>query len=174
MHVAYITTIVFLSFVAIMSYILFQSERVKNLVLQGQMNPFKRKRFLSGAEKVLYTILSNDEDLSRYLIIPQLHLCTMLSVKDDTYDLIGKFDWLNRLYTDFFLFDKDKMEPILAIELNDSTHKWNGRKSRDEFVKKALEENGIPLVVIVTDELPNHEKVLQKIKAGIKLLSYVE
>lgn len=143
----------------ILVFMLFQDERNKLMFLQGNLNPFKRKqRFLTGNELKLFSILENNEALKDYYVFPQLHLSTILEVKDDTNDLAGKFDWLNKLFVDFVIFDKD-MNPRLIIELNDSTHSWKSRKARDEFVRKALTENNFNFIELRTTDLANSEKI---------------
>jgi len=145
-------------------YIRFNDERNYNLYLQGKLNPYKRKKlFLTVPEQELFSILQSANTKGNFLIFPQLHLSTLLAAKDETSDLKGKFDWLNTLYVDFVLFDKDSLQPILVIELNDSTHFWSSRKARDQFVKKALEENGIPLFTIDTPSLTDKEQIITSV-----------
>ena len=143
-------------------YVRFVDERNFNLYLQGKLNPYKRKvSFLTSPEKDLFVILQQANIKGNFLIFPQLHLSTLLVVKDETNDLQGKFDWLNKLYVDFVLFDKETLDPLLVIELNDSTHFWGSRKARDQFVKKALEENRIPLLTIEKNLLEDRQKIIE-------------
>jgi hypothetical protein len=154
----------------VFAFILFQDERNKLLFLQGKLNPFRRRqRFLTGNELKLFSILRDNSTLNDFYIFPQLHLSTILEVKDDTNDLAGKFDWLNKLFVDFVIFDKE-MNPKLVIELNDSTHTWKSRKARDEFVRKALTENNIPLIEFKTNDLVNPINVANKIINQLNLL----
>lgn len=152
----------------IIYYTGYTSERNHNLYLQGKLNPYKRRRsFLTSPEQELFLILQTANVNGNFLIFPQLHLSTLLEVKEDADDLRGKFDWLNKLYVDFVLFDEETLQPLLAIELNDSTHFWGSRKARDQFVKKALEENGIPLFTIEKTELPNREKITELVRSKL-------
>ena len=145
-----------LSFTSIFLYLKLQDERNKNLYADGLVNPYKKKKyFLTLDEKELFLILQNLTVNSNYLVFPQLHLSTLLQVKEESNDLAGKFEWLNKLFVDFVLFDKKDLQPRLVIELNDSTHLWGNRKARDQFVKKSLEENNIPFLVIETESLIN-------------------
>jgi hypothetical protein len=127
----------------------FTDERNKNLYFLGKLNPFENKdRFLTPNEKHTFEKLQELEVFKGLYILPQLHLSTFLKVKDNANDLQGKFDWINRLFVDFVIFDESLSKPLLVIELNDSTHKWNNRKARDEFIRKALESNGIKILSI--------------------------
>ena len=148
--------------VSVFTYILYQDERNKRLFAQGKLNPFQpKKRFLTGNERKLCSLLKDSPELRNFHIFPQLHLSTILEVKDEANDLAGKFDWINKLYVDFVIFDKE-MNPLLVIELNDSTHLWNSRKSRDEFVRKALEENNFQFLELRTIDLTNPNKLREK------------
>ncbi len=144
-----LSLLVFASLLAILFYIKFIDERNKNLNLQGKLNPYQKKtHFLTNPELELFKLLTTSINERKFHICPQLHLSTLLKVKDDANDIKGKFEWLNSLYVDFVIFEKENMNPILVIELNDSTHKWGSRHARDQFVAKALMENDIKLVTI--------------------------
>lgn len=146
----------------------FIDERNKNLYLNGQFNPYQAKKyFLTGAERKLFQILQDSELSNSYYIFPQLHLSTLLEVKPEAKDLQGKFDWLNRLFVDFVIMDKETIKPVLVIELNDSTHRWNNRKARDQFVAKALNENKIPLLIVGVSDLKKSVSVIEKIKKSL-------
>jgi len=156
------------SLFAFLFYMRFLDEQSYNLYLQGKLNPYKRKQhFLTTPERELFEMLQSCINLEKYLIFPQLHLSTLLAVKDETADLQGKFDWLNRLFVDFVIFKKDSLEPALVIELNDSTHFWNNRKARDQFVNKALEDNGIKILTIETNLLQDKLKLVELVKNSL-------
>lgn len=151
-------------------FIKFQDERNHNLYLQGELNPFKRKKyFLTILEKKLFILLQEYVVDKEILIFPQLHLSTLLEVKEDNNDLVGKFNWINKLYVDFVLFDKNTIQPLLVIELNDSTHFWNTRKARDEFVKKALNSNNINLLTITNEDTKNKDVIFTQLDEKLKL-----
>lgn len=146
----------------------FQDERNRNLYLQGKFNPYKKKKyFLTGAEVKLLSILEQSDLPNLYRIYPQLHLSTLFDVKDEAMDLRGKFEWLNNLYVDFVLFDKEKLLPQLVIELNDATHKMSFRKARDQFVRKVLEQNDVEYLPIEVSELQNSQDLLDKIRTHL-------
>lgn len=138
----------------------------------GKQHPYKRRGFfLTPNEKKLYSILNLVPDFKErgIIVVPQVHLSSLLETKDDMKDLQGKFDAIHRLYVDFVLFNSN-FEPLLVIELNDRTHLWNNRKARDEFVTMALEQVGIPLLAVKTNDMPNvqllEEKIFEKIQPG--------
>lgn len=150
-------------------YIKFTDERNYNLYLHGKLNPYKRKsQFLSDPELKLFNLLNSLNFNNEFYIFPQLHLSTLLMVKNEAIDMKGKFDWLNSLYVDFVLFDKKSMEAKLVIELNDKTHFWNNRKARDEFVEKSLTENGIPFLKLSFFDLDHPNEINRIIKQQLE------
>ena len=164
-----IVCLVISSVLAILFYIRFMDERNKNLVIQGKLEPFKRKGyFLTPHEMELFWILQKSIIGSDYFIFPQLHLSTLLLVKDEMNDLQGKFDWINKLFVDFVIFDRNQIQPIMVIELNDSTHTWTNRKARDQFIKDALEKNDIQLLTVNTESWANEKNFIDSIALKLK------
>lgn len=168
-----ITVLLILSLFAIfLLWMKFQDERHYHLYSQGKNNPFKKKKFLNGGEIKLFNILQSLPELDNYYIFPQVHLSTVLKVKNDFNDLRGKFDWLNDLYPDFMIFSKEDFEPKLAIELNGPYHKLDAKIARDQFVRKSLEENNIPLLEIDILLLTNEEEIKKRISSELTKLTF--
>jgi len=55
---------------------------------------------------------------------------------------------VNAKHADFVLCDKKKLSPVLAIELDDSSHKSSSRQERDNFVNEVFRTAGLPLLRI--------------------------
>lgn len=53
---------------------------------------------------------------------------------------------IDRKHIDFLLCDPHTMQPLLAIELDDSTHRRPDRMERDRFVDAVFEQVGLPLL----------------------------
>jgi hypothetical protein len=60
-------------------------------------------------------------------------------------DYYHYFNKINKKSVDFVLADKNTLETIQVIELDDWTHKRTDRKKRDEFVERLLENSGIKI-----------------------------
>lgn len=134
----------------VVTTILWQDAKNKLFYLHGKFNPFEKKKyFLTQNEQRLFLLLKSLSVLQNYYIFPQLHLSTLLQVKNEAKDMMGKFEYINKLFVDFVIFDKN-LNPVVVIELNDLSHNWSSRRSRDQFVTKALEENNIPLLTLTT------------------------
>jgi len=53
---------------------------------------------------------------------------------------------ISQKHIDFVLAYPDSLKIVCALELDDSSHKAEGRRIRDEFVTAALSSAGVPLV----------------------------
>ena len=70
---------------------------------------------------------------------------------------------------DFLIVDQN-YKPLIAVEINDSTHEDYKRKSRDIKVYHILEEAGIPLVTFWTKYGVNQDYITKKISETYKSL----
>ena len=59
---------------------------------------------------------------------------------------MGAWNRINQKHVDFVLCQPETLIVVGAVELDDSSHGRKDRKDRDDFVDRALESAGIPLV----------------------------
>jgi len=82
---------------------------------------------------------------------------------------LSKSEWqkaFNRIgskHVDFALCAKDDLSLICAIELDDSSHKKSERKTRDDFLEKALGAASIPFIRFTARASYNLQEVRAKI-----------
>lgn len=107
--------------------------------------PYQLKSyFLSPAELSFYHVLSS-------IIAPKITICPKIRLADifsvsPKKENFAYFNKISSKHIDFLLCQADTMQPILAIELDDSSHKRQSRQERDEFVNKAFKAARLPLV----------------------------
>lgn len=79
-----------------------------------------------------------------YFVFPQVNLAAFVNKTDNSR-------YQNELFrnVDFLITDSGYV-PKIAVEINDQSHLYNDRRSRDEKVKQILEEAGIPLLKLWT------------------------
>ena len=77
--------------------------------------------------------------------MPQAHLSSFIDhrIKGQNWD--AAFSTINGKSVDFLLIEKNTLKPILAIELDDWSHKREDRIARDEKVKNILQQADIRL-----------------------------
>lgn len=129
----------------------------------GKLPFIKKINTLSESEKVFFRFLENLSTIKdNYYIFPQLSISKLVTLPINlkrNYALINKID---RKSVDFVLFDKNTLNPIVAIELDGASHNAIDRQERDEFVDKVFESAGVRLVHINrNDNGYNSEEILK-------------
>lgn len=82
----------------------------------------------------------------KFIIIPQAHLSVFIDHKVKGQNWKGAFSVINGKSVDFLLVEKNTLKPVVAIELDDWSHKEEERILRDEKVKRILDESGVLLI----------------------------
>jgi hypothetical protein len=77
------------------------------------------------------------------------------------------FNHVSAKHLDFLLCDKETLEPLCAIEINDSSHSRPDRQARDEFVDNLLRAVSLPLVRIPGRSRYSSAEVGPKILAAV-------
>lgn len=108
-----------------------------------------RDYFLSPAELNFYLVL-------RGIVDGRAALCTKVGLADIFY--VRKENdasrWriytnkIDRKHVDFLLCDLKTMQPLVGIELDDSSHRRPDREARDEFVDSVFAAAELPLIHI--------------------------
>lgn len=74
---------------------------------------------------------------------------------------------------DFVICDKKNISPILAIELDDSSHLRQNRMERDEFINQVFEDIELPLLRIPVKAAYNVEDLTTKINEAIQRKKHI-
>lgn len=109
--------------------------------------PYILKQYLmSKAERSFFGVLEQVTATSKYYIFPQMTLSNLVSVEKGTGSYQTYHNKVDRKSVDFVLFDRNAISPVLAIELDDSSHDREDRQERDAFVDQVLAKAGLPLL----------------------------
>lgn len=138
---------------------------VSKLFFKPEFPFYKNPYFLTNAEKSFFHVLSSIVS-DRYIICCQVGLGSLVKINKK-----GRKWWVHRgrlgqKSLDFVLLDKNSLEPIMAIELDDSSHLLPDRQRRDEFVEKVMKVAGIPLIRIKNQSSYN----ISELKSQLKIL----
>lgn len=103
-----------------------------------------RDDFLSHAERSFYGVLVS-------VVADQAVICPKVRLSDVLYvvnrrDNVGHANRIDRKHVDFLLCRPDTMQPILAVELDDSSHNRPDREERDALVDAAFQAAGLQLI----------------------------
>jgi very-short-patch-repair endonuclease len=131
----------FLLFVAIASFLLFALLRKKRLTETEEVWPFYAKKPLSNPEQILYFRLKNA--LPEHIVLAQVQLSRFLGVKKGNNFQTWN-NRINRMSADFVICAKDS-SVVAVIELDDSTHDTDKRKTADAKKDNAIKAAGITI-----------------------------
>jgi len=162
------TTLYVLIFVTIILMIA-ASLIIPDYVRLKRQYQYKRKTFfMSKAEHECFDAITKAVG-DKYIVFAQVHLPTIVDNK-----VIGQ-NWkfalrhINQKSVDFVLCDKVYISPVLAIELDDSTHELPERQARDGEVERILKSAGVPLLRLENHGQFNSIDIAQKVTLALNL-----
>lgn len=107
---------------------------------------YRRKSFLmTKAEHSFFNTL-NQAYGDTHFIFPQVHLSEFLDHTVKGQDWRGALSTIQRKSVDYIMCDKTYVRPLVAIELDDSTHQQLDRVKRDQLVEAICAQANMPLV----------------------------
>jgi len=119
-------------------------------------------QLLNKYEQLLLNRLK--EATPAYHVFSQVSMSQLFHIKNFRTGGFLQIGEIGRKSIDFLLCREDT-SIVLAIELNGPTHEREDQRTRDEKKRAALEEAGIPLLVLVPDAIPETDE-LRKIIAS--------
>lgn len=105
----------------------------------------KKEYLMTAAEHACFDALLQAVG-GAYHVFPQVHLDDLVYPKSSQKDRLYAFRHINQKSVDFVLCDKEKLSPLLAIELDDWSHARPVRQERDREVERILADAGMPLL----------------------------
>ena len=103
-----------------------------------------RDDFLSRAEASFFHVL-RAAVATEYLIFPKVRLADLVFPPRQEGQF-GAWQRINRKHVDFVLCAPRTLRPLVALELDDRSHRRPDRLERDAFVDRVFADAGLPLV----------------------------
>jgi very-short-patch-repair endonuclease len=135
---------------------------------KSEVYPYKvRDNFLSKAELSFYHVLSS-------VVGNKATICIKVRLRDIIYttqpnENRAASNRIQQKHLDFLLCNPKTMQPILGIELDDSSHSRTDRIERDDFIDKAFEAAGLPVIHIKNQNSYNMQEIAEKVASHINL-----
>jgi hypothetical protein len=107
----------------------------------------KRDYLLTAAERSFYEVLCSILD-GQLLVFAKVRLADLVWMSKGTANRQSHFNRIQSKHVDFVLCDREKIAPVLVIELDDSSHEADERRDRDTFVDAALSAAELPILHI--------------------------
>lgn len=125
-----------------------------------------RDDFLSAAESSFYHVLKSMLG-ERLVICPQVPLSAIFFVAQGR----SYRTWQNKIdrkRVDFLLCQPGTLKPLLAIELDDSSHLRADRRERDAFVEQVFADAKLPLVRVPVRATYNTKELAALFQAALQ------
>ena len=98
-----------------------------------------------------------------FIIVPQAHLSMIFNHTIYGQNWRGAFSVINGKSIDFLIIDRGTFQPLLGIELDDSSHERHDRQERDKIVNTIFKQTNLPLVRFSTGEWNTPNDINQKV-----------
>ena len=128
--------------------------------------PYDRRKFLTAAERSLFGVLEQAVH-GEYHNFAKVRVADLLSVKKGTEKRQSHQNRVTSKHIDFVLCDRTAMSPVLAIELDDSSHEAAERQQRDLFVDSAFAAAALPLLHVKARRSYDVSEVAKQIAAVV-------
>jgi hypothetical protein len=124
----------------------------------------KKQYFFTPSERVFYELLREIAAELNLELFAKVRLADVIYSKKHTRNWIFEWNKIRAKHIDFLLCDKANYTPVVAIELNGSSHEREDRIESDDFKKEALGIAGLKLVTFKVQQSYVKEEIKLKIK----------
>ena len=160
--------------VIVITVIIFLVKKRRQLQIVGHHIPVIEKKAIVGYRK-RYRIMNYSESIlfselrrqlpKDYYVFPNMRIADVI----DAIDGRGFYQRRNKIlpkHIDFVICNPD-FKPLVAVELNGSSHSRLDRIEKDEEKRQIFEAAQLPLIVIKVGQ--NFSKAVERIKSDLKL-----
>jgi hypothetical protein len=128
-----------------------------------------RDDFLSPTELSYYSVL-------RSVVGPRATICAKVRLADVLFvarpnENRSYFNRIAQRHVDFLMCESSTMQPVLVIELDDSSHQRPDRAQADEFLNEALEAAALPLLRVAPKRAYTQEEVIAGLRPLIEAIN---
>ncbi len=163
--------IISLLIIGIISLILIEIFFLKNMK-PVDLSIYEKKPYLfdTNSEFTLYKMLI-ELFKDKYFIFTQVNYSHLIQPKKIGWKEERKYrSRIDRKSADFVLCDKEKVIPILIIELDGGVHNTRDKRSRDEFIDEIMKMSNLPILHIKNSDL-NKDYISREIGSLLSSLS---
>jgi hypothetical protein len=113
----------------------------------------KERIFDHPTEFEFYKLLRDVILGERFVAMVQIPLASLVGVrKKNDSGYMAHFGRIKSKRIDFVICKKDNLKPLLALELDGSSHEGEERQERDHFVDNVFESVGLPILHVSLEE----------------------
>lgn len=131
-----------------------------------------RDDFLSPAEHSFYMVLKSMMG-EHFTIYPKVSLADIFYVVKPNENM-SAYNKINRKHVDFLICEPKTIQPLFAIELDDSSHQRVDRVERDDFVGNVFDAADLPLIHIPVRASYNTQELGQLFRQALQKETLVQ
>lgn len=128
---------------------------------------FRRQYLLTVPEKRFYNVLRRV--VAPHAVLAKVRLADLVGADERHLLRKSNFDHIKSKHIDFVICDR-ALSPILAIELDDSSHRRPDRIARDRDVNRIFEIADFPLVRLPVRRAFDEAQIAQELLAKLQPL----
>lgn len=129
------------------------------------LRPFyRRKSVLTAPERQFYTVLK--QLVRGHQVLAKVRLADLVGADERHLRRKSNFEHIKSRHIDFVICDCE-WSPVLAIELDDSSHRRPDRAARDRDVNRILKIAALPLVRIPVTRSFDPSAIAKKLLATL-------
>jgi hypothetical protein len=161
--------ILIIAVVVIVLVIIFDKTRSDNNIFDMDKKlPYRRKDYLlTVAERKFYDVLIRVVEENNWVLFSKVRLEDLLWIPANTENRFGLRNRIKSRHIDFVICDKENIRPLIAIELDDSSHKREDRIDRDEKVGHILKDAGLPLLHVIGTGFYDRKLLVDQIRSSM-------
>jgi very-short-patch-repair endonuclease len=122
---------------------------------------------LTAAERSLFGVL-HEAFGAKYFIFAKVRLADLVWLPKGTESRQSHQNRVQSKHLDFVICDRATVRPLVAIELDDSSHSRADRVERDVFLNEVLAAAGLPFVRIRAAASYNVRELAQQVQAAVQ------
>lgn len=126
---------------------------------------YKRKSdfFFNKPEREFFILLQEIIN-GKFIIFSKVRILDLLKVSTDKSHYLKYKNKIQAKHVDFVICDNVWFKPLLALELDGSSHSRADRIERDVFVDEAFNSAGFPIIHFMNSDIGNKDKIYQELK----------
>ncbi|MEW6085109.1 MAG: DUF2726 domain-containing protein [Chloroflexota bacterium] len=127
----------------------------------------KNRSVLTKPEHILYQALLQAKD-NEHIIFVKVRMGDFVFLANEPQDRKFHVNQVLCKHVDFLFCDIQTLEPLLVVELDDSSHKQHEHFERDEFKNNTFNSVGLPYMRIKVQQEYSSDTLRAQIKERIK------
>ncbi len=149
-------------------------EKSKDEIAENKSNarkswPYRKKNyFFNQTEREFYYIL-NDILGDKYLLFSKVRMSDLLYLPEYLYHSYHYQNKIQSKHVDFLICEKQNIKPLLAIELDGSSHLRDDRIERDKEVNEIFKDANLPILHIKVSDHYDKAYLFDVIRKEIEL-----